>query len=84
MFSNDCNECRNLAKSLERKQDTLTIYQTNLYEIKAKIINENSLLNNYKFFKNENEQLKKDIEQLKSQSTTGKNSQTNYEVFKRD
>lgn len=80
MFSNDCSECKNLAKSLEKKQETLTVYQTNLYEIKARIINENTLLNNYKFFKNENEQLKKEIEQLKSQSVTGKNSQINYEV----
>jgi len=81
MFSNDCNECKNLAKSLEKNQETLTIFQTNLYEIKAKIINENTLLNNFKFFKNENEQLKKEIEQLKSQSVTGKNTQTNYEVI---
>jgi len=80
MYSNGCNECKSLTKSLDVKQETLTIFQTNLYEIKARIINENALLNNYKIFKNENENLKKEIEQLKSQTASGMKSQINYEV----
>ncbi len=80
MFSNECNECKNLKKALEHKQENFNIYQTNLYEIKARIINENTLLNNYKIFRNENENLKREIEKLKSQPAIGKNSQINYEV----
>ena len=80
MFTNECHDCSNLTKVVEEKETNITIYHKNLFELKSKIIQSNDLISTYLAYKKENENLRKELEYMKSQSEVGKNSQINYEV----
>ena len=80
MYSN-CRECLNYSKTLEEKESSLYIHESNLFEIKQKIFDSNELISSFLIQKQENQNMKKEIENAKSNSESGKNSQINYEVM---
>jgi hypothetical protein len=79
MYTN-CRDCIIYSKSLKEKENSLIIYETNLIEIKQKIFDSNELISSFLILKQENENMKKEIENAKSNSDSVKNTQINYEV----
>lgn len=85
MFDHDCVECIRTHKIIEEKDKKLNICQSNLFELKSKMMETSNLINVYFSYKNENESLKKEIESLKKSNADGSVSsvnqaKVNYEV----
>jgi hypothetical protein len=68
MFGNDCLECAIKNTLLEEKDNKIQILQNNLFEMKNKIQESNNLINVYFMYKNENESLRNELENLKKRS----------------
>jgi hypothetical protein len=80
MFENECNNCRAKNSLLEEKDRHIRIFQNNLFEIKNKMLESNNMINVYVDYKNENENLKNEVESLRKKVTEGGNPQQAYEV----
>jgi hypothetical protein len=87
MFSNECQECAKTNKLIEEKEKKISYYQNNLYELKSKMMETSDMINVYFNYKNENEILRKENENLKkkmesgSQNNVSSNSKFIYEVI---
>ena len=85
MFDNDCVECVRTHKIIEEKEKKLNVCQSNLFEMKSKMMETSNLINVYFSYKNENEQLRKEMEAMKKNAegsvSTVHNAKVNYEVI---
>jgi hypothetical protein len=80
MLVNECINCRDKISQLEEKENKLRIFKNNLYEIKNKILDSSNMINVYVDYKNENLNLKHEIDILRKKLADGGNSQQAYDV----
>jgi len=85
MFTNnECSICVKTNKIIEEKENQLSLYQNNLFELKSKMVDTSNMINIYFNYKNEIEFLRKENENLKRKSegsVSNINNKINYEVY---
>ncbi len=85
MFHNDCMECDKKSLLIEEKQKEILILQQNMFELKAKMIDANTLMNAWISYKKENENLKKELNFFRSNKTVSSDDQSilkyNFELL---
>jgi hypothetical protein len=81
MFENECINCRTKNSLIEEKENKIRIFQNNMFEIKNKMLESSNMINVYVDYKNENTNLKHEIESLRKKLTEGINTQHAYEVY---
>ncbi len=66
---------------IEEKENKIRIFQNNLFEIKNKMLESSNMINVFVDYKNENANLKHEVESLRKRLTEGVNTQQAYEVM---